>query len=114
MKDAKTTEADDAQAAKRLPAPAETPPPHTLTVNSTPVAGVEITGTFAGSTAFEVAMVGTGEVILTAPVQVVVGGDAYSFVRWVADGRAFEDGLDTIRLKVLADATATAEYVKSP
>jgi hypothetical protein len=55
----------------------------TLTVNSSPIQGVAITGTQPGATNYSVSALATGSAVnLTAPATVTSNGTRYNFVQW--------------------------------
>jgi len=57
----------------------------TLTVQSTPVSGAEVTGTPAGKTDYAADLTAGSAVTLTAPIQVTDGGKRYNFTGWSGD-----------------------------
>ena len=85
---------------------------HTLTVQSTPVAGVSITGTKPGTTIYTATCTDHQALNLSAPPTATVAGSDYSFVRWTVDGAAKPDLQTSLSLTMYADHTATAVYFR--
>ena len=88
------------------------PPPatHSLTVHSTPIAGIPITGDKPGTTNYT-ATCNDGQMVnLTAPPMATVGGTAYGFVRWTVDGAEQFSNNRAIQVPMDADHTAVAVY----
>ena len=94
----------DAFVAKIGPRPA-------LTVESTPITGVEITGDRSGTTNYT-AICNDQEVVnLTAPATTTAAGDIDCyFVRWVVDGVDQPDGQLNIQIIMQANHAAVAAY----
>jgi len=80
---------------------------HTLTVQSTPITGVDITGDKPGTTDYPATCDDQEVVNLTAPPTVTVGLLHYDFVEWTGDG--IPAGQD-IQVLMDDDKTVTAEY----
>jgi len=83
---------------------------HTLTVQSTPIAGVGITGDKPGTTDYAATCDDQEVVNLTAPASVVVADQEYSFVRWVVDGGDQPPCETSLTITMDADHTAAARY----
>jgi hypothetical protein len=83
-----------------------------LVVQSTPVVGVDITGTVAGTTNYSatVAICPVTEVSLTAPSAVASGGLEYVLIRWTVNGVEQPAGEATVTFAMTADTTAVAAY----
>ncbi len=80
----------------------------TLTVNSTPVQGVGITGTYPGTTNYSATGVTDGTAVsLTAPANDPAG---YTFSQWTVNGAAQTSGQKTITFTISAATTAVAVY----
>jgi len=86
----------------------------TLTVESTPDAGVEITGGQPGITNYAATCDDEEIVSLTAPAQATFVSEDYVFVRWVVDGADQAEGEGTLTLTMSADRTARAVYQLAP
>ncbi|MFW6164025.1 MAG: C10 family peptidase, partial [Planctomycetota bacterium] len=86
----------------------------TLTVASTPVEGIAIEGTAAGTTNYTALRETGAEVSLTAPDIAQVGSSHFVFVRWQIDGADQPAGQTTVSLTLSADATLTAVYEQAP
>ena len=86
----------------------------TLTVQSTPLGGVAISGDKPGTTEYQATCFSGQTVSLAAPL-VAVSPEAvdHEFVRWIVDGVAQPDGQAAIDVEMAADRTAVAEYVVS-
>jgi len=80
---------------------------HTLTVQSAPIAGINITGDAPGVTDYAATCDDQQLVSLTAPASATTaGGVRYSFVRW----EGYPHGQATIEITMDADRTAVATY----
>ena len=80
----------------------------TLAVNSSPVQGVEIAGTYSGTTNYSATGVTDGTAVsLTAPAGDPAG---YTFSQWTVNGAAQPSGQKTITFTMFAAATAVAVY----
>jgi len=79
----------------------------TLTVESTPITGVEITGDKPGTTDYTPTCDDQEVVNLTAPATVTVGALRYDFVQWTGDGTP--SGQD-VQVTMGSDKTVVAEY----
>ncbi|HUW30972.1 MAG TPA: hypothetical protein VM223_05115, partial [Planctomycetota bacterium] len=79
---------------------------HDLTVTSTPILGVDITGDKPGTTEYGAACNVNVSVLLIAPDSFAVGDLDYAFVRWTGH----TDGDQSIAVLMDADKTAAAEY----
>ena len=85
----------------------------TLQVQSTPITGVEITGTPAaagGTTDYMAEVDDNSAVSLTAPETFLDGSDEYRFVRWVINGANQADSQSTATFHINEDTTAEAVY----
>lgn len=82
----------------------------TLAVQSTPVAGIVITGDKSGTSDYTAACADGQVVNLTAPVTTVSAGTTYAFVRWTLDGANQTDGQQTLQVTMNAEHTAVAIY----
>ena len=82
----------------------------TLTVQSTPITGVAITGTKPGTTNYTAACNNGDAVSLTAPATAMFGSVHYSFVRWTVDGADQPAGQLTVQITMNANHTAVAVY----
>ena len=83
---------------------------HGLTVQSTPVTGVPITGTSAGSTNYTASCEDQLVVSLWAPKLVVVQNARYKLLRWTLDGADQPPGQASLQLVMDAPHTAVAVY----
>ena len=80
----------------------------TLTVNSAPVQGIAIAGTYPGTTNYSAAGVTDGTTVsLTAPAGDPAG---YTFSQWTVNGAAQTSGQKAITFTVSAATTAVAQY----
>ena len=80
----------------------------TLTVNSAPIQGVGITGTYPGTTNYSASGVTDGTAVnLTAPAGDPAG---YTFSQWTVNGVAQPSGQKSITFTVTAATTAAAQY----
>ena len=82
-----------------------------LTVQSSPITGVTITGSAGGSTNYSTIVPDHTLVNLTAPASVVSGPDTYAFKGWSGLAAMKETAL-TQYLYITADTTLTATYGK--
>ncbi len=85
-----------------------------LTVNSTPVAGVAITGTSAGTTDYTAAVNDNSAVSLSALTTFSECGVDYSFLYWQLNGVNQPNGQTTLAFTIQADSTAAAVYNDVP
>ncbi|HUW34000.1 MAG TPA: SBBP repeat-containing protein, partial [Planctomycetota bacterium] len=88
------------------------PPPgqHALSVQSSPITGIAITGDKPGTTNYT-ATCDDGQVVsLTAPATATVGGVDYNFMRWTVDGVNQQDGQASVQVTMNADHIVAAMY----
>jgi len=83
------------------------PPTVLLSVESTPITGVSITGDKSGVTNYTAVCITGQNVSLTAPSTVTVGDVTYDFVQWTGHGTA--NG-QNVQVTMDGDKTVTAEY----
>ena len=83
---------------------------HRLTVRSTPIAGVAVSGDNKGVTDYMTLCTSEQQVSLTAPKSQAADGKRYDFVRWVVDGQHNPDGLTWIRIRMDMEHIVTAVY----
>ena len=83
---------------------------HTVTVNSSPYAGIAIGGSRPGTTNYTITCVDQETVDLSAPGQVDSDGRRYNFVRWLINGVEQPAGQAGLHLIVAADCTVVAAY----
>ena len=81
-----------------------------LSVNSTPITGVKITGDKTGATNYTAACPLNIEMVLFARPQAVALGKRYNFVRWKVDADERPQGLLKVQMTMDADHVATAVY----
>ncbi len=81
-----------------------------LNVQSTPVAGADITGTNAGTTNYTTQVNDNTSVSLTAPSPVTIGGTDYAFQRWILNGVNKTTGAAELSFNIREDTTAVASY----
>jgi Flp pilus assembly pilin Flp len=86
---------------------------YTLTVQSSGVNNVAITGTPSGTTDYTNTVLGGTTVTLTAPATKTQGSNTYSFVKWQRDGVDQPAGQQTLTFTMPANTTAVAVYVKN-
>jgi len=90
-------------------------PTHTLSVNSSPVTGINITSAtgHSGTTDYSKTIEEGTSVSLTAPSNHVIPGSniAYDFVSWSGTGCSSEN--TTVNLEMTSDIICTANYKKS-
>jgi hypothetical protein len=79
-----------------------------LLVQSAPLSGVQITGSYPGLTNYTVSCPDQSAVRLIAPATAMSGPVDYEFVRWSVDGVRGDDGV--VDIQMTADTLATAEY----
>ena len=81
-------------------------------VQSTPITGVAITGTYGGTTNYsaQLSACPNTSVSLTAPSTAASGSTDYTFVRWVKDGANQTDGVTTLSFNFSAASTCQAVY----
>lgn len=84
--------------------------PRTLTVESDPISGVDITGTRPGTTTYTAAVAEGGTETLIAPRMVSDGSDHYIFVRWLINDVPQPDGQTSVTFQITGDTTAIAVY----
>ena len=82
----------------------------TLTVQSTPITGVEIAGTPEGTTNYSQALDDNSEVSLTAPETVTEGERVYVFNRWTLNGVDQPVGQSTLTFMINEATTVVAGY----
>ena len=82
----------------------------TVTVQSTPVTGVSISGTVSGTTQYSFAVADGSLASLTAPSSFSSGGTDYDFARWQINGSDQPDGQTTVSGNVNQDVTVVAVY----
>jgi len=83
---------------------------HTLTVESTPITGVDITGDKPGTTNYTATCDDQEEVNLTAPAGATVADADYKFVRWAVNGADEPRNQTSVQISMDADYTAEARY----
>ncbi len=90
--------------------------PHRLRVETTPVAGIGISGDFNGQTPSPLVDVAdSASVTLTAPASAMVGEVNHAFQHWTVNGRIIgESSASTVAFTVLRDTSAIAVYEALP
>ncbi|NQT19480.1 MAG: SBBP repeat-containing protein, partial [Planctomycetes bacterium] len=83
-----------------------------LSVKSTPLTGVSITGTPPGMTNYLVEVARNSEAAVTAPATANANGAEYVFARWLINGIAQSDGLTDANVMMTSDHNLTAEYYR--
>ncbi|HUU68100.1 MAG TPA: SBBP repeat-containing protein [Planctomycetota bacterium] len=83
---------------------------HFLSVQSTPVAGIAITGDAPGTTAYTAICNDQQAVTIAAPERVVVGSVLYDFLRWAVDGLPEPEGQTALQLIMVDARSAVAIY----
>ncbi|NQT21568.1 MAG: hypothetical protein HQ592_17825, partial [Planctomycetes bacterium] len=83
---------------------------HTLTVQSTSITGVDITGDKPGATDYTATCDDQDVVSLTAPEVVWRGDDSYIFIRWKRDEADQMPGQTTVQIRMAADHRVQAVY----
>jgi len=83
---------------------------YTLTVESTPITGVDITGDEPGTTDYAATCDDQDVVNLTAPGSVTVADADYTFVRWAVDDTEQPRSQTGVQIIMDADHTAEARY----
>jgi len=81
-----------------------------LTVESSPTADINITGTAPGVTPYEVTTDFDESVSLVAPDEASVAGTHYEFLRWRVDGVDQPDGVVSVQVVMDTAHTVTALY----
>jgi len=81
-----------------------------LTVQSTPVPGISLTGTRPGTTSYTAACSDQEAVSLSAPTLATVSGVEYTFLRWTLDGVEQAYGDRNLQVTMDGPRTATAVY----
>ena len=81
-----------------------------LHVQSTPVTGIEISGTHAGTTDYDANVGETTPVSLVAPATYTDVDTDYTFIRWQLNGADQPDGQTTLAFNMAAETTAIAVY----
>ncbi len=81
-----------------------------LSVSSSPVSGVNISGSASGKTNYEADIPKGQQATLTAPASVDVHGSEYTFDRWVLDGVPQTEGVTGLTVQMDADRDAQALY----
>jgi len=85
----------------------------TLYVQSTPVAGIPITGDKPGSTDYTATCEDQQVIALSAPATAIVAGLRYNFISWTLDGQPAPAGT-ALTVTMDADHTAVAVYKLAP
>ena len=83
---------------------------HTLSVQSTPVTRVSITGTPAGTTNYAQQVADNSQVSLTAPATVESGDALYDFVHWTLNDAAQPEGQTTVAFSLTEHVMVVAAY----
>ncbi len=83
---------------------------YALTVQSTPISGISITGTPADATDYTSQREDNSRVSLTAPPIKTVSGKPWYFVRWTLNGALKSVGARTLTFNITIDSTAVAQY----
>jgi hypothetical protein len=83
---------------------------HTLTIESTPITGVDITGDRPGTTNYAATCDDQEVVNLTAPGSVTVADADYKFVRWAVDAAEQPRSQTTVQITMDSEHTAEASY----
>ncbi len=86
------------------------PAQRSLTVSSTGIAAVNITGTVTGATPFTSPVATNSSVTLHAPATAVRSGKTWYFVQWTIAGVTTLPGQLSVTFPVSEDASATASY----
>ena len=86
------------------------PMPVDLHVQSSPVSGVPMTGTPAGTTDYTAQLEEGAAVSVTAPANFSTGGSDYDFARWTLDGLAQPDGQTIVSFNISQETTAVAVF----
>ncbi len=81
-----------------------------LTVQSSPITGISIPGTYPGITNYTLYPVGNASVTLTAPLTFYSGGRYYAFYRWTKNGSGQTVGQRKLVFKITSNTTAVATY----
>ena len=81
-----------------------------VTVTSSPIAGVPITGTLPGTTNYTAVCDSGSTITLSAPPTVTVGNATWYFVGWAG----FSPGLTTITPTIIQDRSLNVEYSDVP
>ncbi len=89
------------------------PVQRSLTVTSSPILGVAITGAPSGSTEYTSQRDDNSSVSLTAPANHSAGQTDYAFARWVKGGVAQADGQRTLSFSIHEEVTVEAVYVQT-
>jgi len=84
--------------------------PWVLTVSSSPMGGLGITGSAPGVTDYQRLWRHGETVSLRAPIAVAFGGVTYAFQQWMIDGNPMAYRVATVQVTMDADHTATAVY----
>jgi len=84
-----------------------------LTVTSSPIAGVAITGDAPGTTDYTASIDDQQTIQLTAPPIARGGGSDYGFIRWTVDGADQPQAQTSISLTMDADRAAVAVYFRA-
>jgi len=80
-----------------------------LTIDSTPVPGIQITGDKPGTTTYDAQCEPGEDVSLCAPATATVAGVRYNFVGWTIDGHPAPAGI-ALTVTMNTDHTAVAQY----
>ncbi len=81
-----------------------------LSVTSSPVSGISISGDASGKTDYDADIPKGQQVTLTAPASASVHGSEYTFDRWVLDGMSQDEGVAGLTIQMDADRDAQALY----
>ncbi|HUW31028.1 MAG TPA: WD40 repeat domain-containing protein, partial [Planctomycetota bacterium] len=81
-----------------------------ISVQSTPITGVAITGDFPGTTNYEIEPDGETPAILSAPAATSSGGRQFAFAKWLIDGTEMPAGQQAVQIQMDGSHTAVAVY----
>jgi len=84
--------------------------PWTVTVRSSPIAGVHVTGTAPGETNYAADVADQANANLIAPAEVSISGSVFSFVRWSLDSVPQPRGQMSLQIAMAGDRLAEAAY----
>ena len=84
--------------------------PRTLTVRSSPAAGVHVTGTARGNTNYAADVADQANANLVAPAAASISGKAFTFVPWSLDSAPQPRGQMSLQIVMAADRAAEAIY----
>ena len=85
-----------------------------LSVRSSPVSGIAVTGSAPGKTNYTAYILEDEQVTLTAPPSVTVKGAEYTFQHWLRGGVPQVAGEDELAFQITADVNAEAVYMAVP